>query len=59
MMQALLVSGFVFFAIATGLVVSTGKPVLIALAMGGLTGLVLLNYLPAAAWLVVGGETAL
>ena len=55
MMQALLVSGFVFFAIATGLVVSTGKPVLIALAMGGLTGLVLLNYLPTAAWLVIGG----
>ena len=55
MMQTLLVSGFVFFAIATGLVVSTGKPVLIALAMGGLTGLVLLNYLPVAAWLVIGG----
>lgn len=55
MTQFLLVSGFVFFAVATGLVVATGKPVLIAFAMGGLIGLVMLNYLSAAAWLLVGG----
>lgn len=53
--HALLTVGFLGMGAFAGLVVSTGSPTLIAFAVGALTGVMLLNFLQATVWLLVGG----
>lgn len=53
--EIFLTLGFMAVAGITGLVISTGKPILIALAMGALIGMLMLNQLRAVVWLVIAG----
>lgn len=46
---------FLFAGAVVGLVVATGNLILIALVLGGIGGLLLLNALPAAVWLLLIG----
>ena len=47
--------GFLGAGALVGLVVATGNLVLIALVIGAVAGLVLLNALPLAVWLILAG----
>lgn len=53
--EVLLTLGFLAIATVTGLVISTGKPILIALAMGALLGTLMLSQLLAVVWMILAG----
>lgn len=52
---ALLVAGFMFAAVALGLVFAIGNPIVIGLAVGAFFGLILLSFLEVAVWLILVG----
>lgn len=55
MLPVLMGAFFLVAGAVVGLVVATGNLILIALALGGIAGLLLLNALPVAVWLLLAG----